>query len=278
MTSGFKYFFTTGCFLLCAVAAIAQPENESQRGAYSAQQVRQARENAATNRHYESIKPSSSGTKSSSTTSTSNGTYSQWQPYRYSEKERQQYLENQRKERQLALQKEKAAQQALFTEQKNSFTMQLLNKGIEKKKENYNTIIWLAASAKLPDSFYYRVFGRSEQEFEQKIIANDYYVGLHFPNPLRMMRPTSSSYYYNYIAKQNAVAAAAKPVASSTAEMYKADTLQNKTSILDGLRLKEEAVKAQTPKENAYNKLLIKPVKDTTGKKNPIFKSLQLEK
>lgn len=278
MTSVFKYFFSTGCFLLCAAATIAQPENESQRGAYSSQQVRQARENAATNRHYESIKPSSSGTKSSSTTSTSNGTYSQWQPYRYSEKERQQYLENQRKERQLAVQKEKAAQQALFTEQKNSFTMQLLNKGIEKKKENYNTIIWLAASAKLPDSFYYRVFGRSEQEFEQKIIAKDYYVGLHFPNPSRMMRPTNSSYYDNYIAKQNAVAAATKQVESSTVQTYKADTLQNKTGILDGLRLKEEAGKTQPPKENTYNKLLIKPIKDTTGKKNPIFKSLQLEK
>jgi hypothetical protein len=277
MTSVFKYFFSTGCFLLCAAATIAQPENESQRGAYSSQQVRQARENAATNRHYESIKPSSSGTKSSSTTSTSNGTYSQWQPYRYSEKERQQYLENQRKERQLAVQKEKATQQALFTEQKNSFTMQLLNKGIEKKKENYNTIIWLAASAKLPDSFYYRIFGRSEQEFEQKIIAKDYYVGLHFPNPSRMMRPTSSSYYDNYMANQRAKTAVTKPAASNTEQNFKADTLQNKNSILNGLQLSPEPVKPGLNKANTYNKLLIKPVNDTAGKRNPIFKSLQLD-
>jgi hypothetical protein len=50
--------------IFCLVAiGFAQPTNESQRGAYTTEQVRQARMNAEMNRHYESMKPSSTGSK-----------------------------------------------------------------------------------------------------------------------------------------------------------------------------------------------------------------------
>jgi hypothetical protein len=271
MTGTDKYIAVTFCFLLCAVATIAQPQNESQRGAYSSQQVRQARENAATNRHYESIKPASSNTAKISNTSNS-GTYSPYQPYKYSEKARQQYLENQRLERQAALQKQKAAQQQLFRDRKQEFTLAMFNKGITKNKEHYTSIITLATTYNLPDTFYYRMFGKSEQEFEQKIMANDYQLNFYFPDKARMMRPTSASYYTNYVAVQNA--AVNKP----SIPEHKKDTLQKKTTVLDGLRLKDQSDKTPVDNKGIYNKLLMKPGKDTLQQnKNSIYKSLQLQ-
>lgn len=254
-------------FWIMATAVNAQPTNESQRGAYTAEQVRQARQNAEMNRHYESLKPSGSSTSKTSNTSNS-GSYTPYQPYKYSEKARQEFLENQRLERLAALQKQKAAQQQLFKSRKERFAMELINKGISKTKENYSSIIAVAVSNNLPDTFYYTVFGSNEQEFEQKIISNDYAVNFYFPSASRMMRPTGGSYYSNYTAPQN----------TAKIPEYKKDTLQHSTKILDGLRLKETNTKMPVDKNSTYNKLLIKPAKYSVQQnKNSIYKSLQLQ-
>lgn len=267
MSNLFKYFISVFFCFACAVPLAAQPTSESQRGAYSVEQVRQARETAEMNRHYESMKP----VNSSASNTNNSGSYSPYQPYKYSEKARQQYLENQRLERLAALQKQKAEQQQVFNNRKERFSMELVNKGIVKIKENYTSIISMAVSNSLPDTFYYRVFGRNEQEFEQKIISNDYTLNLYFPNASKMMRPTGSSYYTNYIAPQNAVAS------KTVVPDYKKDSLKDKTTILDGLRLKDKPVNTAPDKKDVYNKLLIKPRTDTLQQNsNSIYKSLQL--
>lgn len=271
MAHTLKYSIAVLLCLLLNNVAIAQPENESQRGAYSAQQVRQARENAAMNRHHESLKPSGSSTSKTSNTSTSES-YTPYQPSKYSEKARLQSLENQRLDRLAALQQQKAEQQQLFKSRKERFAMELVNKGITKTKENYSSIIAAAVSNNLPDTFYYAVFGSSMQEFEQKIISNDYAVNLYFPSASRMMRPTSGSYYSNYIPPQNT------PVNNAKIPEYKKDTLQHTTKILEGLRLKETNTKMPADKNSTYNKLLIQPAKDSVQQnKNSIYKSLQLQ-
>lgn len=156
MIKSFKYFISIFCCFTSAASLTAQPTSESQRGAYSVEQVRQARETAEMNRHYESIKPSSNNSNGNTGNTSSNPVY-------FSFKTRKEYIKEQNEK----IAKEKAGI-AEYNKAEAKF-IQLVRERSDLTylgdEENYNQYVAIAKQAGFSQMQIFNSLGTNAVQF-----------------------------------------------------------------------------------------------------------------
>ncbi|MBP6431375.1 MAG: hypothetical protein KA319_06380 [Ferruginibacter sp.] len=148
--------------VFCLVAiGFAQPTSESQRGAYSVSQVRQARENAEMNRHYESLKPSTPYKSTSGTYSSSFEI-----PKLFTLKE------DRKKEAAIKAENEK------LIRNKNKFISLVRERSdLDRTYNNYETFKSIGSQAGLNESTILNLIGKDANEYMQMAFNNYTLVG-----------------------------------------------------------------------------------------------------